>query len=340
MGAHSLRNWSIKSVLQVTLLTVTIAIAQTDAIFAQTATWTPQKTVELVVPGNPGDSVDRTLRLVHSIWQAEQPTRFTASVVNKPGGGQSVSWAYLAQHAGDGHYLAVTSPTLMIRRITGQSTTSHTKDVTPIALLFDEYITVMVRADSPIKTGRDLIERLKSDPRSLSIAVSPGLAGPPHLAIALALKAGGVDVSKLRNVVFDGSSKSVTAVLGGHVDVATLPVSVVASHLEAGTARILAVSSPQRLGGVFANVPTWSEQGFQAVFGNWRAIIAPADLPPAQTAFWDSKFSSLGRSPDWNRELVQNVWSTNYKNSVETRAFMDEQYEALRGVLTDLGMAK
>ncbi len=316
-----------------------LACASGDAA-AQTQAWKPQKTVELVVPGNPGDSVDRTLRLVHSIWQADQPAQFTAAVVNKPGGGQSVSWAYLAQHKADGHYLAVTSPTLLIRRITGQSTTSHEKDVTPIALLFDEYLSVMVRADSPIKTGRDLIERLKADPRALTIGVSPGLAGPPHLAIALALKAGGVDVSKLRNVVFDGSSKSVTAVLGGHVDVATLPVSVVAAHLQSGDARVIAVSSPERLSGPFASVPTWIEQGVNASFGNWRAIIAPAELPPAQIAYWDAKFAATVGDTEWRSDLDKNVWSAKYLNSAQTRAFLDEQYAALRGVLTDLGMAK
>lgn len=68
--------------------------------------------------------------------------------------------------------------------------------------------------------------------------------------------------------------------------------------------------------------------------------MSPAGTPPAQVAFWDGKFGALTRSADWTRDLEQNIWSANYKDSAATKLFMDEQYEDLRGVLSDLGLAK
>ena len=118
-------------------------------------------------------------------------------------------------------------------------------------------MTVAVRADSPVKSGADLIERLKKDPASLSIAVASTLGNHIHIGIAKAMKAGGVDIRKMKVIAFKSSGESMTNLLGGHIDVVSSSTPNVVAQLQAGKIRVIAISSAQRMSGVFAAVPTW-----------------------------------------------------------------------------------
>ena len=114
--------------------------------------------------------VDRTGRALQKVWQDTNATGVGVNVVNRPGGGGQVAWTYLAQHAGDPHYLQIASPTLLARYITGLGTFQFT-DFTPLALLGSQYLGAAVRPDSPVKTARDLMERLKREPYSFSVGI-------------------------------------------------------------------------------------------------------------------------------------------------------------------------
>jgi putative tricarboxylic transport membrane protein len=83
--------------------------------------------------------------------------------VNKPGGGGAVSVSYLNQHAGDAHYIAINSPNLIANDINGRSP-AHYTELTALANLFSEYTVIAVRADSPVRSGHDFIDRLRKDP--------------------------------------------------------------------------------------------------------------------------------------------------------------------------------
>lgn len=180
---------------------------------AQTPAWKPEKKVELVVPSGPGGT-DRTARVIQKILQSSQFVEPPTVVVNKPGGGGTIGWSYVNQHAGDPHYLAMTQPALLTNGITGSSTIDHTK-FTPIAQLANEYLGFAVKPDSPIKDSKDLLERVKQDPASIVFGVSNALGAPNHLALALVMKAAGIDVRKLKVVVFASGGESMTALLEG-----------------------------------------------------------------------------------------------------------------------------
>ena len=82
------------------------------------------------------------------------------------------------------------------------------------------------------KPGADIITRLRADPGALSFAVAASLGGANHIATVLAMKAAGIDVKKLKFVVFNSGVQSQTAVMGGHVDIAAVPLSGVVAQLE------------------------------------------------------------------------------------------------------------
>ncbi|MBX3650941.1 MAG: tripartite tricarboxylate transporter substrate binding protein [Burkholderiales bacterium] len=308
------------------------------AALAQPA-WKPDRPVELIVGSAPGNSNDLMLRLIAQILQEKRIVEQPVNVLNRPGGGNNIAWNYLNQRAGDGHYLMMANLNLSVGHLTGTTTFSY-RDFTPVSLLYDEYVVFVVRADSPVKTGRDLIERLKKDPGSLSLSFSSVAGGANHIAAGLVFKAAGVDVRKVRTVVFDSAGKAITAALGGHVDIVSASASSAVSHMRAGTVRVLAITSPRRLEGVFAEVPTWREQGAEMSFSNYRGLIAGRNLPPNQLAYWENVFATLDKDPAWRANLEKNSWAPNYTNSRDTRKYWDELSVQMRDTLDELGLLK
>jgi len=297
--------------------------------------WRPERAIEIVAGSTAGGAQDRTARAMQRIWKTRNLIEAAVNVINKPGGGGAISQIYLNQHAGDAHTIAVGSPTLLISQIIGISKIDY-RDVTPLARLFSEYIVIAVREDSPLKSGRDLAQRLKADPSSVSAAVATARGGMQHVAVGLLAKAAGADVRKLKVVVFNSGGESITAMLGGHVDIVATAAANAAAQLQAGRLRVIGVAAPQRLEGIYASVPTWKEQGYDAVASNWRSVLAPKGLTAAQTAFWDDALSRLVKSPDWNEDVQKNYWVNNYLDSKASRSYFAAQFEELRGVLGDL----
>ena len=111
----------------------------------------------------------------------------------KPGGGGIIAQTHLNQRPGDAHYLEITATSLLTNHITGKSTFSH-RDFTPVSMLSDEYIGFLVRADSPLKTGRDLLAALKADIESVPIGIATAAGNTNHIAAGLAAKSAGADV--------------------------------------------------------------------------------------------------------------------------------------------------
>jgi len=306
---------------------------------AQEARWTPSKNVEIIVGVSPGGGIDRTARTVQKIMQDKHFIEVPASVVNKPGGGSTLAQAYLNQHNGDAHYYEVSATSLLTNHIIGKAAWSH-KDFTPIAMLYDEYIGFAVKADSPLKSGKELLEALKTRPETIPIGIATSAGNTNHIAAAIAAKAAGGDVKKLRVVVFSSGGESMTALLGGHVGLVVTPSANLIPHLQAGRMRVLAVAAPKRLDGPLASVPTWREQGVSAVVANWRPVIGPKGLSAAQVAYWEDVFAKITRSDEWKTE-VENVGGVNhYMNGRELAQYLDAQYAEFKIILSDLGLAK
>jgi len=314
------------------------ALLAAPAGHAASADWKPDKPIELVATNAPGGGADRILRIMAKIIQQRRDVAVPINVVNKPGGGGSVSYAYLNQHPGDGHFVVLGSKAILTNNIVGRGP-SYT-EVTPVAHLFGEYVSVTVRPESPLKSGRDLIERLRQDPAALSVGIATSLGGPNHQGVAAALRTVGIEIRKMRTVIFPSGGAASTAMLGGHVDVVPITAAFAASMLRNGQVRLLAVAAPQRLPGVLADVPTWRELGYDAVVSNWRALFGPRGMSAHQIAYWDATLRRVIDSDEWKKELEANFWTSDYMSGAETRAFLEREHAQVRAFLVDLGLAK
>src|ERR1043166_156247 len=138
------------------------------------AQWQPSKNVELIAPAAAGSALDSLARVLQRVIQDKRLVTSNITVIDKAGGGNAVGFTYLAPRAGDAHYLLVTPFTIITNRIIGANPLSY-QDFTPLAMLAEEHIGFVVNINSPIKTGRDLLDRLKKDPESVSMALAAAL---------------------------------------------------------------------------------------------------------------------------------------------------------------------
>lgn len=319
-------------------LVITIA-ATTLAATAGAQGWSPSRNVEIIVGSAPGGSNDKTARSVEKAIVEGKLIPTSLSVVNKPGGGSSIAFTYVSQKAGDPHTLLVGTTALLTNHIVGRSKLNH-KDFTPIASLFNDYVVFAVNANSPIKTGKELAAKLKEDPQSLSIGFATALGSHNHIAAGMLAKSIDVNPRSLKVVAFKGSSEAITQLLGGHIDMVTTAAGNVSGHLAAGRLRVVGVSANQRFGGALANIPTWKEQGVDLVYGGWRAIVAPKGLTADQVAYWEGVLRKATSTPEWKANIARNYWSDDFVTSAQFTKDIDKDYNDIRSVLVDLGLAK
>lgn len=311
--------------------------AAIPAVHAQA--WSPSRNVEIVVGSAPGGSNDKTARTVEKAIVDAKLIPTSLTVVNRPGGGSSIAFSYVSQKKGDPHTLLIGTTALLTNHIVGTSPLSY-MDFTPIASLFNDYVVFAVNANSPIKTGRDLIAKLKENPQSVSIGFATTLGSHNHIAAGLLAKSVGVNPRSLKAVAFKGSAEAITQVLGGHIDMVTTAAGNVAGHLAEGRMRVIGVSSDKRFPGAFAQVPTWKEQGANLVYGGWRAIMAPKDITPAQIAYWEGVLRKVTSTPEWKANLDKNYWSDDFVGHAQFSKDIAKDYNDIKAVLVDLGLAK
>ncbi len=305
---------------------------------AGAAEWKPDRVVEIIVATGAGGGQDKSARTVQRILQEGRILPVAATVQNKPGGGGLVAWTYLNQKASDGHFIAIANPTLLTNHITGRSNINYT-DLTMVANLFTESVAISVRAESPIRSIKDLSERLRKDPASVSFSVGSSLGSGNHIAMARLARLSGADPRKMRAVVFQGGGQAMTAVLGGHVDLMASAANNVVPHLQGGKIRVLGVTSEKRLEGSFAAVPTLREQGYNVVISNGRIMVGPKAMTPPQVAYWEATLGRMAATPEWKKDIEDNEFEGLFMTSRETQAYLKAQYGELKKALDDLGMA-
>jgi putative tricarboxylic transport membrane protein len=307
-------------------------------LYAPAQGWKPERAVEIVLGSAPGSGPDITARAMQRIFHAHRYLDVPLTVQNKVGGNGAVARNYMKQFEGNGHYLILGDRGMLALHAMDRITFT---DRTPLSILFGEYIGIAVKADSPILSGRDLIDRLKKDPAAHTIGLGAGgLGDSNHQGLASALKSAGADIRKMRNVTFNSGAQAITALLGGHVDAVPASLGLWGPHIKTGSVRVIAVSSPERLPDVFAVVPTWREQGVDTVVFNWRSVSATKGITAPQVAYWENIFQRLTETPEWKADMVLRGGVTQFTGAAAMKKRMNDEYPEVKALLIDLELAK
>lgn len=308
----------------------------TLASTAQAQGWKPDRPVEIVVPTAAGGGNDKTARVIGKILQERGIQNV---VVNKTGGSGAIAYHYIIQRKSDPHTVGIAQAGLLSNQIVGRSPFGHA-DLTILANVGFEPSALAVRADSPVKNVGTMFDTLRKDPKAFSISIGSTPGGTSHLALARAVRSLGIDPKLLKTITFNGSAESVTAILGGHIDMMTSAINNIVPHQQSGKMRALYVTSEQRLSGDFAQVPTLRESGIDAVALGWTALVAPRGLTPAQTAWWEDTLAQVAKHEEWRKYLEFNYWQNVFQGTAQATGYLKTQYEQMRAGLVDLGLAK
>lgn len=340
---HPITNPTVLALARMTRMTRIVPMACATGIaclatlaHAQGGGWKPARNVEVIVQSAAGGSSDRSARVTQKLL-ASLPGFPSVSVNNKPGAGGMLALHYLNQHAGDAHFIATLSTTVLTNHLLGLSPLNF-RHFSPLSILLREYPVFVTRPDSPIASARDLVDRLRKDASSVSFAYATARGNHNHVMIGMLIKAAGGDPRRAKAIVYNAGGEATTAALGGHVDVGVVAPANVIPLLAAGKIRVLGIAAPQRQGGAFAAAPTLREQGVNAVYFSWRGFMGPKGLTPAQLAFWDHAFAQLVKAPEWKQDVERNAWAEDFMNSAQTLRHLESETDILQKLLLELGV--
>jgi tripartite-type tricarboxylate transporter receptor subunit TctC len=252
----------------------------------------PGRPITLVIPMAPGDALDLTGRIMAEALAAILKTPIVP--VNKVGAGGAVGTDFVAKSKNDGYtLLMVNSAPIISGRILHPEDVKYDpfKDLEPLGMTTVTPTVMTVKRDSPYKSLKDLAEYAKKNPGKIRCA-TPGLGTLADLNLASFKNLTGADVIM---VPFKGASPAITALLGGHVEMATSAITPVIEHLRSGELRGLVISKkfPE-----FSNIPTFKELGAQRdLFGIWFAFFAPAGIPAEVKEKWVPAIEKVVKDP-------------------------------------------
>ena len=290
----------------------------------------------IIAPANPGGGWDQTARTMQTVLQEAGISR-SVQVQNVPGAGGTIGLAqFVSQKKGDPSALIVGGYVMVGAILTNKSPVGL-DDVTPIARLTGEYEAVVVPASSPFQSINDLIAALKENPGAVSWA-GGSAGGTDHIAVGLIAKAAGVDPTKINYIAYSGGGEALAAILGSQVTAGISSLGEFKAQADAGTLRILAVSSDERIEGVDA--PTLKEAGLDVSMQNWRMVAAAPGLTPEQKAAVSADIEKMVKSAEWQKQLSDKGWADTYLAGDAFDTQLQEDIAATNAVLKDIGLVK
>ena len=293
----------------------------------------PYPHLRLIAPAAPGGGWDQTARAMQlALTQAGLAQ--AASVENVPGAAGTIGLArFVSAERGSGD-VAMVSGLIMLAAITTHRSAITLGDVTPIARLTGEFEVIVVPSASPHRTLADLLAALRAAPESVSWG-GGSAGGSDQILAGLIADAAGVDPRRVNYIAFAGGGESLAAVTGGQVTVGISGVSEFAPQIEAGTVRVLAVSSAERLPHLEA--PTLREQGIDVELEIWRSVVAPPGISLADRDRLLRTVDAMVHSESWRQMVARYRWNDRYLAGDAFAAFLDSEEARVLGVLRKLG---
>lgn len=289
--------------------------------------------VRLIAPAAPGGGWDQTARAMQAALQDAGIVR-TSSVENIPGAAGTIGLArFISAERGKGDVLMLSGLIMLGAVVTHQSPVTL-REVTPIARLVGEFEVVVVPAASPLRTLADLVAMFRAAPESVSWG-GGSAGGTDQILAGLFADAVGVDPRRVNYIAYSGGGESLSAILGGQVTVGVNGLAELAPHIEAGTVRVLAISSAERLPGVDA--PTFREQGVDVEVENWRSVVAPPGVSAAERQRLERIVEAMVRSAAWKATLARYRWNDRYLDGTAFARFTAAEEARVEGILARLG---
>jgi len=309
-----------------------VALALAPAALAQY----PNRPITLVVPWGAGGGTDATARILASIMEKElkQPI----NVVNRTGGSGVVGHSAIAEGTADGYTIGLI--TVEIGMMHWQGLTKLTgASYTPLGLVNADPAGLQVRADSPYKSAKELLDAIKANPGKFK-ASGTGQGGIWHLSIAGMLKSLNVDPATVPWVPSNGAAPGLQDLVAGGVEVVPCSIPEARALIDAGKVRSLAImdANPPSL---YPNVPPLKKAlGTDWTMAAWRGMAAPKGIPKDVEAKLVDAVKKAYDSADYKKFMADRGFGVIYMPPAEFAKFMEKSSNDLGATMKAVGIVK
>lgn len=299
-----------------------IGVAAFGSITSASAGQDIASSLTIVAPAAAGGGWDTVAR---EMQQAQRANGLTANVqvVNMPGAGGTIALGNMTRLEGRANTMLVGGTGLLAATIQYNSATTL-NDVTPLAVLFDEYDVIVVPADSPHKTLDDLVQAWRANPGAVPWT---GGGSFDQLVVTEMALAAGIDPVDTTYISSDGGGEAVAALLNGtaHAAAGGYPDNI--DQIESGRLRALALIAEEPVPGI--DIPTAREQGFDVTIANWRMLAAPGGITAEETGQLTTLIEDSVGTPEWQTAVKRYHWSENFITGDELSTFLTTERERI-----------
>lgn len=253
----------------------------------------PDRDITMIIPFGVGGGSDVLARTIGNVIAEMKLIPVKILPENRPGGSGAVGYTAVAKQKGSPYTIATVSVSFFTTPLQGGSPVSY-RDFTPLAAIAQSPYILVVPASSEYKS----LDDLKKTKRLTTGTV--GVVSDAALLARMTSKALGVQIDA---IPFDGEGEVMSALLGGHVNIAYFNPSEVLPQIQAGTLRALAVSSSQRVPAL-KDVPTFTELGAPIVHAQIRGLVMPKDVPAEAVTYWEGVLKKVAESDAWKKQYV------------------------------------
>ena len=294
----------------------------------------PGKPVTIVVPYPPAGQADLAARPLASGLQQIHKQPFV--VMNRPGAAGAVGNRAVATADKDGYTILVTLVSITtipeVEKMFGRKESYSMDQFEPLALLVADPSVLVVGADKPWKSVKELVDDAKGKPDDIVYSHS-GLYGPSHLPMAMFLNAAGI---KMRGLGAVGGGPTMALVLGGSAAMWASPPAMAVPHAAAGKLRTLASFGAKRHP-AFPDAPTMKELGYDVEFYVWSGAFAPAGTPPAVVQTLRESIRKVVEGQEFVSVMEKLKTPIAYLDGPEFRKFLERDAAMLRKAVQAIG---
>ncbi len=294
----------------------------------------PSRPITMIVPFPPGGVADITGRPTAHVMG--KLLKQSVVVQNKGGAGGSVGTAQAARSAPDGYTILMALSSISVLpvadRLQGRAPAYELDQFAPIALISADPTVLVVRADGPYKTLKDLVEAAKAKPGAINYG-SSGVYGTLHVAMEIFADAAGI---KLFHIPYQGGGPAVAALLGGQIDALASGPSAAIGQIKAGKMRALAVWGDKRLASL-PDVPSMKELGYDATFYIWSGLFAPAATPSPILMTLRDVVRRTAEDPEFKEAMAKVETPIAYLDAPAFKTFLDKDAARLKVAVERIG---
>lgn len=296
----------------------------------------PTKPISIVCPWAAGGGTDRIARYFAEALSKEvgQPV----NVVNKTGGSGAVGHGEGANAAPDGYTIMNLTFEINVLKYLGYADLTP-ENYIPLLQFNEDAPAVIVSANSPYRTVKDLIDDIKAKPDGTFKFSGSTIASAWDLPRIRMLMAAGISPAKVKYIPTQGAAPAITELMGGHVDVITCSYPEAAGQIEGGALKALAIMADSR-NPSFPNVPTLKEQGINVSGGTWRGFAVPLKTPDPVVQYLTAAFKKITDSQDYKDFMSKAGFGVRVRVGKEFGDFMMTEFRALRDVMDAAGYLK